>query len=402
MNSNKVIFIVLFLVLVTSWWLVIPLTYAQTSDKTRFIEGQLLNGSFGGSIPSGVIVKLHEESPTKHDHRETLTDSDGRFKFDEIDFSSDVLYGVSVGYRGGLYGTDVDISKSSVSSVLITVYESTEDDSLLTVSNSSLLISQVNEMAQTIRAFEIVRIVNDTDRTYVPGPNPMDLLRFGLPSEANGLLVESSFLEADVLQVDRGFALITSVPPGDHDLMYVYDFPYAGDHANFVKTFPYGTGELRVLVSQEVGSIVSMDLRDFEVVTIDGRSYKLLRWSQLERGSKISFDLLELPNMTIAARLLHSFYDMPVQYIVPLGLALLMSVLIGVILLRRYAVTPAHLLNTQIEEGETGRSQIIWHIAELESKLSDGSISEEQYRKKRKSLIAQLTNRSTRGSANLG
>ena len=65
-------------------------------------------------------------------------------------------------------------------------------------------------------ALEIVNVVNIGDRTYVPGPEPMNLLRFGLPAGSSELQIDTQLIAADALQVDRGFALTANVPPVEH------------------------------------------------------------------------------------------------------------------------------------------------------------------------------------------
>ena len=392
MSSGYGVTALLVLAAAAGWWSGVPAAHAQAPEESRSVEGQLFNGTAGGAELSGVTVVFHAEGLTGHDHREKVTDAEGRFRFDGIEFDIEVRYGVSVNYQGGLYGADLDLSEASQTPVLVTVYESAEDDSLLAVFNASVLISQVDKATQTMQALEIMKIVNDTDRTYVPGPQPMRLLRFGLPDGAHGLIVESSLMGADVLQVDRGFALTASVPPGEHEVMYAYYFPYTGDQATFTRSLPYGAGGLRVVVSYGVARIASEDLGGPEAVTIGERSYQLLSGSDLPRGSRISFDLLGLPRESFGERLGRRVDAVPLEYAAPVGLALLMVTLVGVALWRRGAVSAARALGSAGEgPSEAERDRVIQEIAELEERFGGGSLTEGRYRQRREALIAKLT-----------
>ena len=139
-----------------------------------------------------------------------------------------------------------------------------------------MLLAAVDAESQTLWALEIFEVVNDTDTTYVPGPEPMSLLRFGLPPGASDLEVNTRLLGADAIQVDRGFAVTSSVPPGAHEVMYAYSFPYTGDEMELSRSFPFGAAGLRFLAAPDVATIVSGDLEGPETVEVGGRSLQLL------------------------------------------------------------------------------------------------------------------------------
>ena len=160
----------------------------------------------------GLVVTLHRSTPEGTDNAETVTGPEGRFRFEGVAFDSQAVYAVTVRYLGILYGVDADLSQSPPPPVNVTVYETGDDLAALSVINASLLLVRMDEALQSLWALEIVKIENRSDRTYVPGPEPMDLLRFGLPPNAQDLNVETG-LQGDYIQVNLGFALTASVPP---------------------------------------------------------------------------------------------------------------------------------------------------------------------------------------------
>ena len=248
------------------------------------IQGRVANPTLGGQPAPGLEVVLHREGLTLHEHEETITNAEGRFRFDGVVYEPDLTYGVTVVYQGALYGADLDLSAGPPPMFTLAVYESTSSQDALTVSRASVLLAGVDVESQTLWALEIVEVVNDTEMTYVPGPEPMSLLRFGLPPGATDLEVNTRLLGADLIQVDKGFAVTASVPPGAHEVMYAYSFPYAGEEIELRRNFPYGAERLRFLAAPDVATIISGDLEGPETVEVGGRDLQLLSASGLPRG----------------------------------------------------------------------------------------------------------------------
>jgi hypothetical protein len=182
---------------------------------------------------------------------------------------------------------------------------------------------------------EIARIVNTSDRTYVPGPEPMKLLRFGLPTGARDLQVDTGLPGADFIQVDLGFALAASVPPGEHEVMYTYRFPYSGTEASYTKSFIYGVEHLRALAPKGEMTLSSDMLGGAGDVVIGGQTYQLLEASDLPRGTRISLRLDGFPRPSLAQRFDRRFDDIRFEYVGPVGLGLFMVALIGLVFWRR-------------------------------------------------------------------
>lgn len=307
---------------------------AGAASEGISIEGRVANATLGGQPAPGLEVILHREGLTIHEHEETITDTEGQFRFDGVVYEPDLTYGVTVVYQGALYGADLDLSNGPPPIFTLAVYESTTSEEALYVSRASVLLAGVDVESQTLWALEIVEVVNDTEMTYVPGSGPMSLLRFGLPPGASDLEVNTRLLGADPIQVDRGFAVTASVPPGAHEVMYAYSFPYSGDEVEFRRNLPYGAAGLRFLAAPEVATIVSGDLEGPETVEVGGRDLQLLSGSDLPRGARISVDLVGLPRASLAEKVGARMANAPLELIAPAGLAALMAAVIVLALWR--------------------------------------------------------------------
>lgn len=371
---------------------------ALAQEQPRSVEGQVVNGTSGGAAVPGLKVVFHQEGQDFHQDLEATTDAQGRFRFDDVQYRPDLFYGVSVNYQGALYGQDLDLASGPPAPVSLTVFEATDSDDVLSAASVSLLLADVDRVAQRVWALEIARIVNSSDRTYVPGPEPMKLLRFGLPQGAGDLQVDTSLPGAEVMQVDRGFALITSVPPGEHEVMYAYTFPYSGSAVSISKALLYGAGYFRALAPRESMSIASIQTDKQDVVDIGGRSYQVIEASDLPRDFRLTLDLSGLPEASLMDRLRHQLNQLrgiPYEYAAPAALGLVAAGVIGFALWRRASERRRAALASDASQTPDDERQVILRMLhDLDRSFEAGMVSEKEYHQKRALLRAQLAARS--------
>ena len=349
---------------------------AAQDGSTITVEGAVLDGTAGGHVGPGLPVFLVSSAGTENE-MQTTTDEAGRFRFDSPPPPSGERLGVSLQYKGAVYGEIVGIVDGLTLPVTVTVYDSSNDELLIEASSASLLFARVDRATQTLWALEIVKLVNDSNLTYIPGSGPMDLLRFGLPPRADDLTVDTGLIGADVLQVDRGFAIVAPVPPGEHEVMYAYSFPYDGAELDLTKSLLYGASGLRILVPEEVGGLSGAG--EIERVTIGDRPYRVLTGADLPRGAKVPYRLVSLPQATIGDRALQGLGWIRPEYAAIVGLGLVMASLIAYALVRRSPTESAE------------RVRLVRVIASLDAAFEAGEIGRTEYEAARRALTASLT-----------
>jgi len=364
---------------------------AQDADQLRTVVGQVVNGTANSFPPFGLTVTLHRQKADEYEELTAVTDTKGNYLFENVRLDPEALYGVTVRHDGVVYGTDIDLRSESLPPVTVTIYETSDDLSMLGVSSASLFISQVDKIERDIYALEIVNVVNDSDRTYVPGAEPMNLLRFGLPDSAKGLQIDTGLIGADAIQVDRGFAITANVPPGEHEVMFAYNFDYEGDTAAFEKSYLYGADNVRVLVPYEIGELSSVDLGDPSDVLIGDKNYQLIEAVNIPQQTRTLLEISSLPQTTFRDRVTATAADIPYEVAVPAGLGLLMLSLIGFVLIRREGFGEAAVPDDIDEQQGDPRSSIIEQMAELEEAFEMGKIREAEYHAKRQALLARLS-----------
>ena len=368
---------------------------AYSQEQTISVNGRVTNGTPGSEDSvAGLTVTLHAEGTTEHDDTDTIADGEGRFSMDEIVYDPTVVYGISVRYQDALYGVDLDLSTGTPPTALITVFDATNTVDILSTNSASILFAATDSDSQTISALEIVQISNDSTYTYVPGTEPMSLLRFGLPDGYGGLRVDTRLLGADVVEVDRGFAVLASVPPGIHDLMFTYEFPYSGTQSTFQKTMRYGADRLRILSPVEVLSLSSPELGDAKSVAIGERSYQLIEAENIGDGARISVELSGLPKQSLLQRLTPSFDGLKLEYASPIVLALFLGILVVFALVRRGR--HSQLASANYHGSPNGHSvqpeRVVLRdmISALEGGYRSGAVNEADYSRRRRVLESRL------------
>ena len=315
------------------------------SDEVA-VEGRMVNVTRGGEGVEGAVVSLHRQSGEAAGQTtiETTTDAEGRFRFDGVPYDPAAAYGLSTTYQGAIYVFDLDMSSGQPGPVLLEVYDASDDDSVLSASLASVLFASVDPAMGTLSVLEIVTIVNRSDRTYVPGSGVMSFLRFGLPEGAGHLQLDTLLPGADFIQVDRGFALIASLPPGEHEVLYTYRFPYSGTETEFTKSLRYGADLFRALVPEELAELSGAAVDEVETAaiemgttTIGDRRYRLVAAVELERGAQLTVRLAGLPEAQRTTQTLGvagSARDTGIdrirfEYAAPVALVILMAVALG-------------------------------------------------------------------------
>ena len=366
-------------------------SYLLASEPENYrVNGKIKNGTSNGEVPAGLSVALHSEHLEKGAGMfHTFTEADGSFEFPSIEVEEYTLYGVSVINQGATYPQNVNPSEGVP--VEIEVFDAVDSDDVVTGFNASVLFTNVDPMTRRVSIMEMITLINESRLTYVPAGGPMDLLRFGLPGGSDQLIVDTNLPGADWIQVDRGFALIASVPPGKHEVMYVYSVPYENSFLEYEKTWRYGTGSLRV-VSEEGLVDFQTDLGvDYQSVEIGGIDYRVQEAPDIQRGLKTMFRLTDLPAPTFRQSLSQGYNSMRYEFVGPVSLAILLSVggLYGtwrVVQIRRRSLVDRR----GWFPGSDERQVIEDMISELDYLLEEGSLGIDEHRRRSEILNRRL------------
>jgi len=366
-------------------------SYLLASEPENYrVNGKIKNGTSNGEVPAGLSVALHSEHLEKGAGMfHTFTEADGSFEFPSIEVEEDTLYGVSVIHQGATYTQNVNPSDGAP--VEIEVFDAVDSDDVVTGFNASVLFTNVDPMTRRVSIMEMITLINESRLTYVPAGGPMDLLRFGLPGGSDQLIVDTNLPGADWIQVDRGFALIASVPPGKHEVMYVYSVPYENSFLEYEKTWQYGTSSLRVVSEEDLVDFQTDLGVDYQSVEIGGIDYRVQEAPDIQRGLKTMFRLTDLPAPTFRQSLSQGYNSMRYEFVGPVSLAILLSVggLYGtwrVVQIRRRSLVDRR----GWFPGSDERQVIEDMISELDYLLEEGSLGIDEHRRRSEILNRRL------------
>jgi hypothetical protein len=270
------------------------------------IEGRLVQGTEGGGAVGGISVALLTfRGEQEQERRSTTASGDGAFRFEGLETSAGYTYQVVAPFGNVEYGgTPIVFDNAETTrQTELRLYEATEADPGLSIEWAMVVIDQVERSAQTLNAYELLMISNPSDRTFLPsttGPaGPMGLLRFSLPHGAGQLAPGPGLGANDLFQVDRGFASTDPIPPGRHELSFRYVVPYQASSFAFERTAVYDTAELWVLVRDDGPTIFSEALSPEQPITLSGVTYRLQVARDLAAGSRIPWQINDLPTRSI-------------------------------------------------------------------------------------------------------
>ena len=365
--------------------LLLPMSAALAqSIETIEVTGRVEHGVEDATFdPTQVRVTLNVlegmlEGITSISQDTVVPDADGSFRF-EVAFTAGRTLFFTIDYQGAVYSVVRD-SESLSEPVVITVFDSTHDTSVLAVVSYTLFITGADAEQGFIEILERAVVRNDSNLTLAPdqeaqGPAMLSFMRFALPPNAYNLDVRSNLVGGQVLEVDRGFALTTPIPPTPDDEPHQFEFVYRLDYdersLNLSRTMRFGAGSFRFVVPVDIGTPASPRLDDLGATDFNGRLLRLLEGQDIQPAEVISLTVSGLPMPSVFDHARAMAGEWYVQYVTPAVIGATGVVLLFVIFRRRLRVREA--------QGEALRQQILAEADALRDAYDRRAISEAAY-----------------------
>jgi hypothetical protein len=366
---------------------------------TGSVSGVVVNG--GRPVPGLGVTLQAVVSGSPKDTATTTSDSQGRFAFTGLDTSGLTSYAAYTHYQGGLFETPaISFTSGPSQTVTLQVYPTTASSSGIQVASTTLLFSNPNQPKGLLPVGVLMTIENPGVTAYVAsvgpaGGQPTDLLRFYLPPGAENLTLGAGFSGLQVVQVDSGFGVTATLPPGQSAFAFAYDVPYTGTQY----TFPFRAEYPSINVVALVPPGVKVSGGSFQVkpdVTANGSVYQVLAGDNLRSGEQVSFGLERLP-------VPGENPDIDFAQLVLVGILLLLLLLgLAIVFLRRGAlavafgwipaslVSPARQKARRQSQRETERKRLLQALLNLEDRQVAGRIGPVAYSRQRAELRSAL------------
>ena len=318
---------------------------AQDTGEVE-IAGRVEHGADAASFdPAQARVTLNVlEGITLVSQDSALPDASGAFVFTAIP-AEGRTYFFSVEYQGANYSA-VRSAGELGEPVVVTVFDATNDTSVLTVQSHTVIVTGAVPDDGFVEILERVIVRNDSDLTLTPdlnaqGPAMLSFLRFALPPGAYNLDVRSNITGGQVLEVDRGFAINSPVPPTapglPHQFEFVYRLDYDGPAIDLSRTMRFGAESVRFVVPVDVATPSSARLSDLGATELNGRLLRLLEGQEIAPAEVLPLAVSGLPGRSALDVARESAGEWYVRYVAPAAVGLTAAALLLLSLLRRRA-----------------------------------------------------------------
>ncbi|MBI3743760.1 MAG: hypothetical protein HY261_05660 [Chloroflexi bacterium] len=372
---------------------------ATPSNSNGVIQGRIMNGTAGtspiGSVP---LSLLKFRRMTQETDIQGQSNADGTFRFEGLEFGTDLRYFVQAGYQDVAYRSEVFDPNKPPKDFTIKVYEATSDEGVIRIKRASVAIPQVEGTQGFYSVLEIVTFNNTSDRTFVgtlyTDQQKGGTLRFPLPSNPLDLSLGHGFGAEGVRTGQGGMISLTPMLPGELETDYTYSLPYSESSATLLKVWFYPVDEVVELIPQSVARPFSPDLSTTDNVNVNGKPHYLLTGGPLRPGQPVNLQLAGLPRFVKLSGGGPSLDTVMRGTAVALMSVIVLAVLgyVFVVNRRRIAIAgEAGWVPLDVTDLETERQTLVRSLADLEEACEAGRVPEAQYEQQRRRQRARLT-----------
>ena len=379
--------------MIASLGLLLPVVSTSNAQQgPALISGEVVNRTPGGELPAGRLVVLHIlMQDGNQDFKSASTDANGAFSFTDVPLAEVLGYLLVATHQGVDYTLEI-LPGEALTGLELEIFETTSSIDAVGIVLDSVMIADWDVPDRTLSVLELVQLENYGNETFVPDlaqPANMAFLRFALPSNARDLQVQTQLPEGQVLQVDRGFAVTTSVPPGQHGIAFTYTVPYQGDRLDFSRRFSLGAQAFRILIPVDLGSATSSALSSGSNARIGDTDFRVLQAEDVPLGGTVDILLENLPQPSLLSTAISSLGQSTAIWVVPITLVLGLAGLLVIGIVRRSRV-PAVAANSAANKGVSTKDELIGAIVELDNRLERNEVTEQEHKLQRQILKARL------------
>jgi Carboxypeptidase regulatory-like domain len=362
---------------------------ASQAAATGTVKGRVIKAP-SDSPQAGVRVTLvgGERDGSNPLHRTTITDSHGRYIFDNVPASNHRIYALNARFDGGLFaGGAIQVpsntSKRPVIESRLRVWNTTTDPSAILITRDDLFVQQQHDGAGVV---ESINVQNNTNAAYIgrgadvggSDRRPVPSLGFALPSGASrgGIAIVQSDLDIpQLLPTDFGVAATSAIPPGETRIIYSYRVQGLVGQTDISRTTLYPTVEVSVFAASPL-AIQSNRLSRSGTITLDKKKYQ--KWTSKDPLAPGD----ELQAVAIARA------SMAPGLLIGIVAGFAVFALAGLLFYLRGRKTDRSRPATQATAPT--REDVLIAIAKLDRRHENGDVAEDEWRQARAKLLSQV------------
>lgn len=373
----------LLLIAVIMLSLSLPTSVLAAEPGEGKIEGQLVNGTEGGSSVAGQEITLKtSRNDAEIGSAIAKSDVEGKFVFEGLVTDTDYSYQVTLTYQEAEYTSEpFTFGQGEATKVTqITVYDATDSDEAISVDTAHTIIYVE---PGGLRIMEYYLFVNDSTRAYVGSGEitatgkRKTLIGFALPSKAAEVQYGGDLMECCILRSGEGLTDTMPVLPGSKEIIYAYRVNYGSEAYTFSREMSYPVANYDFLVQGEGIKASSEQLAAGEPINIENTLFNRLYGANFLPGKTIKVQLSGLPKVGSQKTLI-------------IWVVLTLVVLGGGFVLNSW-LGKRRLQPVRAGGGlDRGREGLLVELAQLDDDFEAGKIHEEVYRRLRAEKKSQL------------
>lgn len=332
------------------------------SRASQVIGGQIVNGTADGTVPAEMVVTAAgiDSNGNELGRFEVASRPDGSFSIEVPDGAARVV--IATDYLGVTYSTVTELGQS----VQLTIFETTRDDSMVTITSDTITVVSAGE--DLMEVLQLMRIQNSADRTFI-GTEEDGVLRLPTAPAAFDLSPGQGITPSRIGQIPGGFITGDPLLPGTTSTNYLYRVRVGRSGWPLQRQVFYPTDHIDVLVGPTL-EIAGPGLEFEESVELGGRRYRRYRAGSLSPGAifeaSISFSGNSASGGLVAGAVA--------------GLVILIGAALWLPRLRKRRASPP----------EPDRQTLIVEIATLDEEFASGTLEEQDYQAHRSELKRKL------------
>ncbi|MFC1933740.1 hypothetical protein ACFLXX_01135 [Chloroflexota bacterium] len=261
----------------------LPVEALAQESAEGVIDGQVINGTEGGGVSEIEVTLITYVNDVMAETRTAGTDSEGRFRFDDVAMEHEYL--VSAKYMEVDYYYPVAFESGETATyVEVGVCDATASDESISI---GLAHTVINVEEESLLVTEVFWLVNDGDRTYVGTDG---VLVFTLPEGATDFEAPQEVMMDYRFLGGNRLAYLVPFPPGERQLVFAYRLAKK-DSAEFTTSLAvdYPTENLELMVGGEDIEVATNQLAPAEpVITNTGERFIHFRGENLASGTVIN------------------------------------------------------------------------------------------------------------------
>jgi hypothetical protein len=264
------------------------------------IQGRVVNGTAGGSLPEGLEIALRPfNGQNEAEPLVATADAEGGFRFEGLETSSEWRYLTQVPYQDVLYSQG-PLSFELGESELVTempVYETTTDDEDIFVERAHALIDvSGGELGQpaSLLVTELHVFFNPGDRTFVGREEVQGrraVSRFLLPQDSYDWTFDDGTLGGRFLATDGGFVDTEPLWPGTTSVMFRYTLDCRASDCSLVKDVTHPISNLNLLIPDTGVRVESSQLAFAGKVDAEGQDHLNYVGRDLAPGERLELNV---------------------------------------------------------------------------------------------------------------